>query len=322
MERASDSGIRRLRRVDTAVAEQRARTLAPRRFLVLAVASLGALGLVVTTGAIVRLTASGLGCDNWPRCGDKPYPESGHHAFIEFGNRVIALCTIVITVVTWLASRRVAELPSWVRLAALGMFLGTLAQIPLGGLTVIFDLNPLLVMGHFLLAMVVVAAAVIVALEAWSAVAGMAAPFPSALARWGGVGVAAFSAAMVLTGAVSTASGPHSGGEDIPRLGLEIVDAVAIHVRAVAGFGISFLVLGWFLLRLRFTYAGLLRLALALLAALGAQMIVGEVQYRTALPWGLVLVHVGLGTAVWGLTVALVFSLFRPPAPLGSRVSP
>lgn len=59
-----------------------------------------------------------------------------------------------------------------------------------------------------------------------------------------------------------------------------------------------------------------------LLAVLGAQMVVGEVQYRTALPWGLVLVHVGLGTAVWGLTVALVFSLFRPPAPLGSKVSP
>jgi cytochrome c oxidase assembly protein subunit 15 len=270
----------------------------------------------------VRLTASGLGCDNWPRCGDKPYPESGQHAFIEFGNRVIALCTIVITLVTWLASRRVPELPSWVRWAALGIFLGTLAQIPLGGLTVIFDLHPLLVMGHFLLAMAVVALAVIVVLEAWSAVEGSTAAFPSALARWGGIGVAVFSAAMVLTGAVSTASGPHSGGEDIPRLGLEVVDAVAVHVRAVAGFGVSFLVLGWFLVRSRSTYPGLLLLALALFAALVAQMVVGEVQYRTALPWGLVLVHVGLGTAVWGVTVALVFSLFRPPAPLGSRVNP
>src|SRR5262249_969986 len=105
-----------------------------------ALATVVGLNLVVTTGAIVRLTASGLGCDNWPRCGNTPFPEKGGHAFIEFGNRVIAFCGIVATLLTWLASRKTTRLHGWVQKLALAVFLGAVAQIPLGGLTVIFDL--------------------------------------------------------------------------------------------------------------------------------------------------------------------------------------
>ena len=84
-------------------------------------AALGVLMLfaIVSTGATVRLTASGLGCDNWPRCGDKPYPEKGGHAAIEFGNRLVALIGIALTVIVWLAARRVDGLPRWVRNIAL-----------------------------------------------------------------------------------------------------------------------------------------------------------------------------------------------------------
>ncbi len=84
--------------MQTAVA--RARTLSPTGFLRLSLASCIALFLVVTSGAFVRLTGSGLGCENWPRCGDKPYPEQGYHAFVEFGNRMVALAGIVLTLVT------------------------------------------------------------------------------------------------------------------------------------------------------------------------------------------------------------------------------
>jgi len=44
----------------------------------------------------------------------------------------------------------------------------------------------------------------------------------------------------------------------------------------------------------------------------------GEVQYRTHLPWQLVLVHVGLAAAVWALLVAFVMVLWRPPAALAA----
>ena len=122
-----------------------------RRFLQLAVGAVVALGLVVTSGAFVRLTGSGLGCDNWPRCGSTPFPALSFHPMVEFGNRVVAVCGILASLATWHASRRVAGLPRWVVHVALAAFLGTVAQIPLGGITVILDLHPLAVMSHFLL---------------------------------------------------------------------------------------------------------------------------------------------------------------------------
>ena len=64
--------------------------LSAETFALLSYVALAALFLIVVSGATVRLTGSGLGCDNWPRCGDKPYPEKGGHAAIEFGNRVVA----------------------------------------------------------------------------------------------------------------------------------------------------------------------------------------------------------------------------------------
>ena len=104
------------------------------------------------------------------------------------------------------------------------------------------------------------------------------------------VGVVA-CAVMVVTGAVATASGPHPGADqDVHRLGLGIRDTVYVHVRATAVFGIGLLLVGWQLLRARRTAPGVVRLALALLGVLLVQMLVGEIQYRNALPWGLVLV--------------------------------
>jgi heme a synthase len=299
--------------------------VSPERFLQIAAVSVAVLGLVVTSGAFVRLTGSGLGCDNWPRCGDTPFPEQDFHAMVEFGNRVVALCGIIAALGTWLASRRVAGLARWVRLAALAAFLGTVAQIPLGGITVILDLHPLAVMSHFLLALAVVAVAVVVVFEAWSHAGGLAQPVaPQWLRMVAVVGVVA-CATMVVTGAVATASGPHPGADDaVDRLGLEIRDTVYVHVRATAVFGIGFLLVGWQLLRVRRAAPGVLRLAGVLLVVLLVQMLVGEIQYRNALPWGLVLVHVTLGASIWALTVAVAYVLWRPPsallAPAGERV--
>ncbi len=238
----------------TAVA--RVRTLSPGGFLRLSLASSIALFLVVTSGAFVRLTGSGLGCDNWPQCGDKPYPEQGFHAFVEFGNRMVALVGLALTLITWLGARKVVGLPRGVRFAALSAFLLTVAQIPLGAITIAVDLHPLAVMAHFLLALVVLALTVAVVLEAWSHAGGLAAPAgPGWLRRfvtW--IGIPA-CAALVVTGAVATASGPHPGAdEDVKRLGLEIADTVYVHVRVAAAFGIGVLFIGWFLVRMRDRY--------------------------------------------------------------------
>jgi heme a synthase len=299
--------------METALA--RARTLSPPTFLRLSLASCVALFLVVTSGAFVRLTGSGLGCENWPQCGDRPYPEQGFHAFVEFGNRIVALVGLALTLVTWIGSTRVPELPRVARLAALGAFLVTVAQIPMGAITIAVDLHPLAVMTHFLLAMVVLALAVVVAIEAWRLVVGGAAPAgPGWLRKLVVFAGLPACAALVVTGAVATASGPHPGAdEDVERLGLEIADTVYVHVRVAAAFGLGVLFIGWFVWPLRDRHPALMWLWWALLAVLVAQAIVGETQYRTALPWGLVLVHVFLAAAIWAASVALAYALWRPP---------
>jgi heme A synthase len=83
-----------------------------------------------------------------------------------------------------------------------------------------------------------------------------------------------------------------------------------------AVFGICVLLLGVLLWRRRGEAPGVFLVWTGLLAALVAQAIVGEVQYRNALPWGLVLGHVVLAAAVWTLFVALSLVLWRPPNPL------
>ena len=303
------------------VAAVRARTLAPARFLHLSIASFVAVFLVVTSGAFVRLTGSGLGCDNWPRCGDKPYPEQGFHAFVEFGNRMVALGGIVLTLVTWLASRRVVGLSRGARLAALGAFLVAVAQIPMGAVTIALELHPLAVMTHFLLGMTVLALAVVVVLEAWGLVDRLASPVGAAWLRqvvtWVGLPLCI---ALVTTGAIATASGPHPGAsEDVKRLGIQIADTVYVHVRVAAVYGIGVLIVGALLWRLRRRYPGVLAVWAALLVVLVAQAVLGEVQYRNALPWGLVLVHVFLAASIWTLSLALAYVLWRPPARLARR---
>jgi cytochrome c oxidase assembly protein subunit 15 len=297
------------------------RVVGPKRFLQIALASLAALYVVVTTGAVVRLTASGLGCENWPQCGDRPFPEKGGHAVIEFSNRVVALTAMVLTLVAWLAARRTPGLPRGARRLALGVFVGTVAQIPLGGLTVLFELDPLLVMAHFLLALVVLVGAGVLALEGWSLLCGRAGPVGPAWWRVLAVLGAGACLILVVTGAVATAAGPHSGGEDIPRLGVEVSDAVYVHVRATALYGIWLLVFGGYLLRSRARNHGLLVGWLVLLGVLLAQMLVGEIQYRNALPWWLVLIHVALASGIAILTAALAYAAWRPPAPLVRRAA-
>jgi cytochrome c oxidase assembly protein subunit 15 len=193
------------------------------------------------------------------------------------------------------------------------MFLGNVAQIPLGGLTVIFDLHPLLVMAHFLLALSVLAGAVVLALESERLVAGRAGSSLPREIRVAGIALAASCLVLVVTGAFATAAGPHPGGSDIRRLG-DPLRSVYVHAGATGVFTCSLLVILGYLAARRTQWPPLFPAALALVALLGVQIGVGEIQYHTDLPWQLVLVHVTLAAAVWGGTVALAAVFLRPPA--------
>jgi cytochrome c oxidase assembly protein subunit 15 len=253
--------------------------------------------LIVATGATVRLTGSGLGCEHWPGCEPHRFQPKSFHSYIEFSNRVFAFFTILVTLVTWALAR------GHRRLAFL-IFFGTLLQAPLGAVTVYSGLNPWLVLSHFLLSVVVLTLGVVLAME----VRGRErTQLPAWVPRLGLlVGLAGL--VLIVSGTLATASGPHPGSVIVRRL-WSFEPAIYWHVRATAVFGIAFAILLVWLVRNR---APQVRTALVLLGLLAVQMVIGETQYRTHLPWWLVLVHVTMAVTVWAALTAFVFSLWRP----------
>jgi heme a synthase len=303
----------------TALGRLRRLELSPTRFLQLALVSLGALWLIVLTGAAVRVTDSGLGCRHWPGCeAGHPLPAKDYHAFIEFGNRALGGVVIALVLLTAVASFFTPSLSRRGRRLALAVFVGTLAQAPLGYLAVHSDLNWPVVGAHLLLSMVVIAGAVVLALEALAQRSGRAEPLVPLELRHAALGVVAAAAVLLVTGTLATAGGPHSGGgeaDHVDRL-WRLQPLVYIHAAAVAVFGIGLVFLLGYLASQRARWPRLFALGLGVFGLLLAQMALGEVQYRTHLPWPLVLVHVGVAAAVWALLVAFVTVLWRPPAAL------
>ena len=301
------------------LARVRSLELTPASFVPVAIAAVASLYVIVVSGAVVRLTASGLGCESWPGCeAGSFFPESDAHAFVEFGNRVVAILPLTLTLAAWVAAARTDGLPRWVTWVAAATFLGTLAQAPLGLVTILSALDPLLVMTHFLLALLVLGGAVIVAIEGARVAHGGVEPLVPPPLRRAGLVLAVACLALVVSGTFATAAGPHSGGADIDRLG-DLGDSVWIHVRATAVFGVLFAALLVWLWQRRQQAPGLLLVALGVLGLLLVQMAVGEIQWRTRLPWGVVLLHVALATAIWAGTVALALLLYRPLAVLERR---
>src|SRR5229473_5640461 len=183
------------------------RTLAvsPEGFRRVALAATVALLVIVGSGATVRLTGSGLGCQHWPGCqpGD-PFPNKGYHSYVEFSNRVVAFFTVLATLVLAVAAWRTSGLRRWVKILATAVFVGTLAQAPLGAVTVYYHLNPWLVVSHLLLSLLVLGLGVLVLLEASRLVRGGELPLP-ALVRGAGVALLAASGVLVFSGTLATA---------------------------------------------------------------------------------------------------------------------
>jgi heme a synthase len=305
----------------TALARLRGYALSPAQFLRIAGVELFALWLIVGTGAAVRLTDSGLGCRHWPGCEKgHPLPAKDAHAYIEFGNRVIGGVTIALTLVSWLAAMRTPALPRWAVRLALAIFLGALAQAPLGYLAVKSDLRWPVVMAHLLLSMLLLAGAVVLVLEARGAQEGHVEPLvPRELQRLGYVFVTA-CLVLVVSGTFATAAGPHSGGgEHVDRFA-SLRPTVYAHAATVGVFLAALLFSLGYLAARRDRSPRLFGIGVVVLGLLLVQMAIGEVQWRTHLPWGVVLVHVLLAATVWAGTVALATLFVRPLRSLAPNV--
>ena len=277
------------------------------RFRFFATVAAASLYVIVITGALVRLTGSGLGCDSWPGCQEGAFfPAEDHHGFIEFGNRVFGAIPVGFTFLTWLAARR--NQPQGIRRLALATFLLTLVQAPIGLIVIATELEPTAVIVHFVLALLALGGAILVALEAWGFAPALEA-VPREL-RIAGLVLAAATLVLVATGTLATAAGPHSGDPDVGRLWV-LDDAMWVHVRAAGLFGLALLFVLGYLVAQRARSPLLLRVGLVVAALAIAQAAVGELQWQLELPWGIVLLHVALAAALWSAVVVLTALLHR-----------
>src|ERR1700754_3455095 len=232
--------------------------VSPARYRQIAYAALGVCTLIVFTGAAVRLTGSGLGCPTWPRCeGTRLTAELKTHGIIEFSNRVMTSVVLIpCLLAVWAAARR-HPFRRDLLLIALTLPLGVLGQAVMGGLTVIYGLSPGWVIGHFLLSMALLVAAVALA---WRATfePGERPLATDRLTTWAVRALLVPGGITLALGTIATAAGPHAGGEGtgdiVPRLRWRGADTLdwAIHQHgALATFlGISCVGV-WFLARAR-----------------------------------------------------------------------
>src|SRR5919202_5043372 len=182
----------------------------PRLYARVALLALGALTLIVLTGAAVRLTGSGLGCPDWPKCYGKVVAPLETHAVIEYGNRLLSgLVGLAAVAAGGLAFLR---RPFRRDLAILGVLLplGVVGQAVMGGLTVLYGLAPGWVMGHYLLSMAILVAAGTLAWRSRPAFERDEPPAADRLTARAVWALFALGAITLFAGTADSAAGPHA----------------------------------------------------------------------------------------------------------------
>jgi cytochrome c oxidase assembly protein subunit 15 len=292
-----------------------------------ALVALAGLSLIVLTGAGVRLTGSGLGCPDWPKCYGQTVPPLNTHAVIEYGNRVltgfVGLAVIAAAVLAFF--RR----PYRRHLAMFGVLLplGVMGQAILGALVVEYHLAPGLVMSHFMLSMLLLDASFALAwcsrYEPWERRRSS-----DRLGVWAVRALIPLGQLTILAGTIATASGPHAGahaGQLVHRFHFEgtrtlewVVErhAAIATVFGLAGIGV------YFLLRRPGGDDRACRPLVVVLGLLALQGVVGGVQWALKLPGEIVWVHVALATATWLAMLWTVATAGRLDPGAGLQVAP
>jgi heme a synthase len=285
-------------------------TLSQRAYTGVAIVALAMLVLIVFSGAGVRLTGSGLGCPDWPRCGGTFLPELSTHVFIEYGNRVLSGFVGVACVAAGVLVGRVRpSRPELVLPARLVLF-GVLAQALLGGATVLLDLSWPVVIAHYLLSMVLLLAGAVLV---WRCVRrDVSAEAPDRAVTLATRALVAYGGVVIVAGTLATAAGPHAGGagtgdvvERLDAFGASTLKTlIYVHGHMATALGVGSVLL-WLFARRRGAGRTLMRGLTAVCLLMAAQGTIGLVQYYNALPAEVVWVHASLPAVMW---VVLVWS--------------
>ncbi len=282
-------------------------TVRPATYRRLAVAALGMLVAIVITGAAVRLTGSGLGCSDWPNCEpDEFLAVSTPNQAIEQLNRLFTGLVSLSVAAAVLGSLRRRPYRRDLVWLSLGLVAGVIGQIVLGGITVLVELHPLAVAGHFVLSMVLVTNAVVLVWRAGRP-PGRRRVVVDRGELWLSRAAVTLAWCLMLTGPAVTGSGPHAGDAASPRFGWAIPDVVRIHSINMWVFLAVLVVL---MVRLARRPAAatagdgrILRRAWVVLAVVVAQGGIGYLQYALGIPAWIVLLHILGATTVLATTV-------------------
>jgi heme a synthase len=274
-------------------------------------------GGIAVTGAIVRVTASGLGCPTWPQCFPGSFTPVAVaevprvHQAVEFGNRMISFAVVITAILAVLAvtrARRRAEVLVYAWL----MPASTVLQAVIGGITVLTGLLWWTVAIHLLASMAMVWLAVLLYVKVGEPDIGETTHPVVAPLRWLTALSATTLAAVLVAGTLVTAAGPHAGdtspNRTVPRLRIEITTLVHAHSSLLVAYLSLLFGLAFGLLAVRAPRPILLRLGV-LVALVFAQAVVGTVQFFTGVPAALVAVHVAGAAACTAATAALWASL-------------
>lgn len=295
---------------------------AVRRYRLIALVTTAGIALLVVAGGIVRLTGSGLGCDDWPRCNDRRFVDvSSGHTAIEQVNRLlsgaIGVPTLLLVVAALVVRRRRPDL-LW---PAVGVLLSILGNGVVGGIAVRGELHPALVQSHFLLAMISIAFGVVAIHRSSNPRRSPDSVGPESrirdervdgIVRLGVWTMAALTALALATGTVVTGTGPHAGDQDVRRFGFDISEVAKMHsgtviLALVAALGLA--------VRLRGDVVASERLSSLLSAWIFIGLLqgaVGYTQYFNGVPEVLVALHIALATMLWTLTVWFVLRALSP----------
>ncbi|MGH3246008.1 MAG: COX15/CtaA family protein [Trebonia sp.] len=278
-------------------------TVSPVSYHRLAVMAAVLLGVIVVTGATVRLTSSGLGCPTWPKCtATSLVAPASYHALVEFINRVITF--LVGVFVALVAAGSLLRVPRrrdviWLSWSLVAGFCG---QAVIGGLSVLYHLDAPWVVAHFLLSMLLMWAALVLVHRAhpdWTP----AAPAVRAELLWLGRLLVAVAGWVLVLGTLTTGAGPHAGsGGNVERLPLPLERITQLH----ADFALlltGLIIATVIAVRLTSTPPAVWRRAKWLVVAVLAQVAIGYTQYFLDLPSSIVELHVAGATVLWSLTV-------------------
>lgn len=288
--------------------------------------------LIVVSGAAVRLTQAGLGCEDWPTCNDDEFlPEWQLHGLIEFGNRVLSAFVALSAIAVLIGARRLFSAdrlgprPDVLRYAR-ALVVGTVAQVVLGGITVLADLNPIVVSIHFLLSVVLLWNGQLLWLSAKREEPGQ--PLRSVTDRTiTGLAAAqlALAAAVVLTGTVVTGTGPNSGDARADRLGFDLTAVTRVHSTTVWLMVAAVVALAVRVARDRSAGSdggqveaafGTIRWLLLVMVGQGA---IGYTQFALGVPAALVEAHIVGSILVWTVSSRLFLRLRRWEVPAEDR---